>query len=131
MEISEWKKLVEDLKVEWRMLWRSRIEDRVRAEGIANEEYARLFVERGTIIIATRDYKPPSFREILEQHLSPDLADAVNPSPSLGGIGKFIREMIRRQMPSRRRRSPPPEPKRSGNQQVKKGGRGWVHFRMK
>ena len=129
MGIKESKILVEGLREQWRILWRTRIDDKVRAEGIARHEYPKLFVERGTVIIATRDYKPLSFHEILEQHLPSNMADAVNPSPSIGGCGKFVREVINRQRrETRRKRLPSPKPKRSEDPQRKKGGRGWLHY---
>lgn len=128
METSGLKEFVEGLRNDWRMLWRTRIDDRVRAEGVASRDYPLLFTERGTIIVATRDYKPMSFHEILDEHLLPSDAETVNPSPTTGGIGKFIREVIRGQRSqARRRRPPPPKPKPPKGQQRKKGGRGWLH----
>ena len=57
---------VDDVRAEWRLLWRNRIDDKVRAEGIANRDYSLLFVDRGTVIVATKDFKPLNFKEILE-----------------------------------------------------------------
>lgn len=124
---EEWKSFVDELKREWRVLWRDRIDDKVRAEGIANRDYSLLFVERGTVVVATRDYKPLDFVEILGQHKPPDVENAVPPSPSVGGWGKFIRSVISRQKQFTRRRPAPPEPRKV--QQRKKGGRGWLHLR--
>jgi hypothetical protein len=59
---------VEELRVEWERLWRERFDDRVRAEGVANQDYSSLFVERGTVIFATRNFRPLTFRGILEEH---------------------------------------------------------------
>ena len=127
----DWKRLVDELKVQWRTLWRDRIEDKVRAEGIANLNYSLLFVERGTVIIATRDYKPLSFHEILEQHKTHDVDNAIPTSPSVGGWGKFVRSVLSKQKRfTRRNRPAPPEPNRRKDQQRKKGGRGWLHFSM-
>ncbi|MFB0523275.1 MAG: hypothetical protein ACETV1_05905 [Candidatus Bathyarchaeia archaeon] len=55
------------------------------------------------------------------------IADQINAAPYVGGLGKFMREMI---LGSRRvsRREPPPKPKRSKNGQRKHGGRGWAHY---
>jgi hypothetical protein len=111
-------------------LWRDRIDDRVRAEGIADREYSKLFVERGTVIVATRNYKPPDFVEILKQHISSDAEKLVPPNPAVGGWGKFMRNVLRKQRGLTRRRASP-EPDRREGQQLKKGGRGWLHFRMK
>jgi len=121
---------VKGLREQWRILWRTRFDDRVRAEGIASQSYPDLFVDRGQVIIATRDYKPLSFHEILEAHLQPDMVEVVDPSPFRGGLRKFIREaIIKRKGNGKRSRPSPPKPKPSKDQQLKKGGRGWVHFR--
>jgi hypothetical protein len=128
--LEEWRNFVEDLKREWKTMWRDRIDDKVRAEGIANRDYSRLFVDRGTIIIATRDYKPPDFVEILEQYKPPDAERLIPPSPSVGGWRKFIRNVLSKQKRfTRRRRPAPAEPDRRKGQQLKKGGRGWLHFK--
>ena len=44
------KELVEKLKVQWKLLWSERFNDKVRAEGVSVSDYASLSVERGTII---------------------------------------------------------------------------------
>ena len=126
---EEWRQFVEELKKEWKTLWWDRIDDKVRAEGIANKEYPRLFVDRGTIIMATRDYKPPDFIEILEHHNPPDPERLVPPNPSVGGWGKFGRSVLSKQKRFTRRRRPEPEKGRKKKQQFKKNGRGWLHFR--
>ena len=130
METSGLKEFVDELRAQWKLLWRDRIDDKVRAEGIANQDYSKLFVERGTVIIATRDYKPPDFVEILQRHVSSDAEKLVPPNPTVGGWGRFIRSVISKQRHLIRRRVPP-EPVRKRGQQRKKGGRGWLHFRMK
>jgi hypothetical protein len=124
------KEFVDELRVQWKLLWRNRIDDKIRAEGIANQDYSKLFVDRGTIIIATRDYKPPDFLEILQQHLSSDADKLVSPNPAVGGWGKFVRNVLSKQK-GLTRRPPPPKPERKKDQQLKKGGRGWLHFRMR
>lgn len=133
METSEWKKLVDELKTQWKMLWRERIDDRIKAEGIANRDYSILFVERGLVVIASRDYKPPDFFEILQRHMSPEVTSAVvPPHPSVGGWRKFIRNFINKpQQFTKRGRPIPSKPKCIKRQQLKKGGRGWLHFRMR
>lgn len=130
MEISELLALKKELREQWRLLWRDRFDDRVKAEGVASNEYPNLFVEKGTVIIASRDYRPLSFHEILEMHLSFPVADIVDPSPSRGGVGKFIREVIMKEA-GRRMPSPSPKPKSGKSQQPKKGGRGWLHFKFR
>jgi hypothetical protein len=124
------KEFVDELKGQWKLLWRNRIDDKVRAEGIANQDYSNLFVEQGTVIVATRDYKPPDFVEILQRHVSSDAEKLVPPDPAVGGWGKFIRSAISKRKSVARKRAPP-EPDRKRDQQLKKGGRGWLHFRMR
>jgi hypothetical protein len=124
----EWRSFVDELRAQWKSLWRTRIDDKVRAEGISNRDYASLFVEQGTVIVATRDYKPPDFVEILEKHKPGEVDTVVPPSPSVGGWGKFARTVLNKQKHARRRvRAAPPKPKRDMGQQRKKGGRGWLH----
>ena len=129
MEIPAYKDIVEELREEWKRLWRERIDDKVRAEGIANADFSNLFVDKGTIIFATRDFKQLSFREILQQHKLVDLDRILPPNPTVGGWGKFIRTVIAKQRSSRRaRRAHQDERGEKQRQQLKKGGRGWLHF---
>ena len=121
------KELVEELKVQWKKLWNERVDDKVRAEGIAIEDYVKLFVEKGTVIHATRAFKALSFKEILEQNQVANAEQLVPPSPQVGGWTKFIRTSITIQKPQRNRRAQLyVEPKKE-KQQPKKGGRGWLH----
>ena len=126
METNEVKVFVDELRNDWKGLWRNRIDDKVRAEGIAKQDYSKLFVERGTVIMATRDYKPLEFFDIVQQHLSFDAEKAVPPNSTIGGWGKFIRSKIRKQRNATRRFAPP-KPARKKGQQLKKGGKGWLH----
>ncbi len=127
--IEEWKNLVKDLKETWTMLWRDRIEDRVRAEGIADKDYSRLFVERGLVILATRDYTPLNFKEIVQKYMSEDVYNSVSPSPSVGGWGKFTKNVLNKQTRyTRRGRFAPEKPRLPKNRQRKSGGRGWLHL---
>jgi hypothetical protein len=125
------KQLVEELKTQWRTLWRDLIHDKVRAEGIANRDYSLLLVERGTVITASRDYKPLDFYEILKQHGVRNADNVVPPNPSVGGWGRFIRSVLRKQRFIRRERPAPPKLSRKKALQQRKGGRGWLHIRMK
>lgn len=129
METTEVKELVDELKRQWAALWRDRIDDRVKAEGIASKEYISLFVDRGEVIIATRDFKPLSFKEILELHKLSQVPGAVPPDPAIGGWGKFTRNVLTKQKHLTRVRRSAPELERKEGQQLKKGGRGWLHFR--
>ena len=60
--------LVSEVKSQWKRLWKERIDDPVRAEGVASMDFDKLFVEQGTVVLATRNFKPVTLREILEQH---------------------------------------------------------------
>ena len=121
---------VDDVKVEWRLLWRDRIDDKVRAEGIANQDYSLLFVERGTVIVATRDFKPLSLKEILLLHEIQNVERFVPPHPSVGGWRKFARTVLNTQKRARKWKKTVPRRKRNKSLQLKKGGRGWLHYRM-
>jgi len=130
---EEKRKFVEELKKQWKTLWRERIDDKVRAEGISDKEYSQLFVERGTVIIATRKFKAPDFHEILQRHLSSvsnDLNYVLPPNSAVGGWGKFVRNALNNQQRfARRRRSAQAELNKKTGQQLKKCGRGWLHFK--
>jgi len=121
---------VNELRQEWRTMWRSRINDKIQAEDIADKDYERLFVNRGLILFATRNFEPPSFQEILERHLTRLEAERVNPNPIRGGIRKFIREYITSQSKIYCKKMLTELEKASSNQQHKHGGRGWLHFSM-
>lgn len=120
------KETVEELRKQWKTLWRERIDDKVRAEGIADKDYVALFVERGTVIFATRKFKMLSFKEILELHGVTNAERIIGPNPSIGGWGKFIRTMITPQKRGKQYRQYLEEEKQK--QQLKKGGRGWLHL---
>jgi len=127
----KWDEFVKELKAQWRTMWRDRIDDKVRAEGITSRDYSLLFLKRGTIIIATRKYRPPDFVEILDHYRGvydvKRRVDYVN--PVVGGYTKFIRDFLKRQPRFGRSkiREPPMFEGKESQQQRKKGGRGWVH----
>jgi len=110
VDFSEWRAFVQTLKEDWKELWRTRFNDEDRAEGVATRSFTRLFVDRGEVIIATRDYKPPDFHEILRAYMPEYLVGNVDPTPAQGGWGKFIREYISKQ-----------RSKRSSNSKVSNG----------
>jgi hypothetical protein len=127
----EWRNLVKELKVEWKRLWWTRFDDRVRAEGIASMDFLRLFIERGTVIMATRDCKPPNFHEILNYYMPEAVAECFNVSPYTGGWRRFIRETLKNQAKRERMKDPTIKPKNAVNLQRKKCGRGWLHYTLK
>ena len=129
MQAADQQKTVEELKSEWKRLWTERIDDRFRAEGIANRDYSGLFVERGTVILATRSFKLLNFKDVLEQHGIVGAHRFVPPDPRVGGWGKFIRTTISGQkLRGRIRRAASYLGEKKEKQHLKKGGRGWVHF---
>jgi hypothetical protein len=131
MERAEIKEFVNELKTDWKDLWRNRLDDKVRAEGIAKQDYSKLFVEQGTVIMATRDYKPIEFYDILEGYLGRDAQKACPPNSTIGGWGKFIKTNIRKQKINKTRKYIPPKSNSRKPQQKKKGGRGWLHTKLK
>jgi hypothetical protein len=121
------KEAVEELKSEWKKLWKERFDDRVRAEGIAVADYSSLFVDQGTIIHATRDFKVLNFKEILERHQIENAERYIQPDPEVGGWNKFIKKEITNQKPKKTKRAEAYRPEKKEPQQPKKGGRGWLH----
>ena len=124
---DEKREFVEELRTQWKTMWQERIDDRVRAEGISDKDYSQLFVERGTVIMATRKFKPLDFYEILQQYKESLGGEVVPPNPSIGGWGKFVRNNLNKPQHSARRRRSAPEPVKKEKQQLKKCGRGWLH----
>lgn len=121
------KELVKDLKTQWKKLWQERLDDKLKAEGIATTDYSKLFVEQGTIIHATKDFKALNFKEILEQHEITNAERFIQPNPNVGGWGKFIRTELGGQKPQRAKRAEAYRQEKKETQQPKKGGRGWLH----
>jgi hypothetical protein len=119
--------MVDELRLQWKKLWQERLDDKVRAEGMATADYCDLFVDRGTVIHATRDFKALNFKEILEQHQVINADKYIPPSPQVGGWNKFIKTNITNQ-PRRTRRADLYREEKRGLQQPKKGGRGWLHI---
>jgi hypothetical protein len=117
----------EAIKEEWRLLWLSRIDDKVRAEGIANQCFSLLSVERGTVIVATRAFKPLDLREILRSHNVQEVDRIVGPCPSVGGWTKFARTVLNKQARARKLDETLPRRTYHRNMQLKKCGRGWLH----
>lgn len=118
--------LVSEVKSQWKRLWKERIDDPVRAEGVASMDFDKLFVEQGTVVLATRSFKPVLLREILEQHRVADAERHVPVSKHVGGWHKFARTSLPRYESARQRRSFGfAEVKKP--QQLRKGGRGWLH----
>jgi len=126
-KIKVQKKLVEELKAQWRLLWRERFNDKVRAEDVAVNDYASLRVEKGIIIHANRDFKALSFKEILVQRMIENPDRFVQPDVTVGGWHKFTKTKISNATFQKHRPTFEPAPKKQSAQQSKKGGRGWLH----
>jgi hypothetical protein len=127
MTLSQ-KEMVEVLRIQWKKLWQERLDDKVRAEGIATGDYCDLFVEKGTIIHATRDYKALNFKEILEQHQIANVDRLIAPDPQIGGWTKFIKVSITNQRSRKHRRAELYCEENKQKQQSKKRGKGWLHL---
>ena len=125
------KKLVDELKAQWRLMWNERFNDKTRAEEVSVSDYTILRVERGTIIHATRDFKALNFKEILKQQLVEEPDRFVQPDAQVGGWTKFIKTKITIHKTQRSKNSDSyiaghhPDKRNVG--QPKKGGRGWLH----
>ena len=122
-EVRRW------LKIEWSDLWQCKHNDELKAEGIAVKDYSLLFVDRGEVIHAIRDYKPLSFREILEKNVGSEYASRVDLDPHVGGWRKFAKQNF----PSKTGRRHKAESTRAAgikydlSQQQRKGGKGWLN----
>jgi len=122
------KEFVEEIKTEWKKLWRERFDDKVRAEGIALNDYNQLFIDKGTIIHATRDFKALNFKEILEEHEILNAERYIPPDPHVGGWTKFVKTNITSPKLERKRAVQLPSEETKEKQQLKKNGRGWLHI---
>ncbi|MCL5877786.1 MAG: hypothetical protein M1540_08255 [Candidatus Bathyarchaeota archaeon] len=120
------KEYVDELKLEWKKLWRERIDDKVRAEGIAVNDYDSLFIDKGTVIHATRDFKVLNFKDILDQHQVTNAERYIPPDPKVGGWTKFVKDNITKQ-PTKKRATAYLEAKKE-KPQAKKNTRGWLHI---
>jgi hypothetical protein len=124
--IKAQKQLVEELKVQWKLLWSQQINDKVRAEDISSDTYDKLQVDKGTVIKASRDYKPLNFREILEQQVDKP-EKYIAPNVQVGGWTKFVKTEITGAS-QKHKRAKAYTPEKKAVQQPKKGGRGWLHI---
>jgi hypothetical protein len=117
----------EEVKDEWRLLWWGRIDDKIRAEGIADRSFSLLAVERGTVIAAARDFKALNLKEILRSYNVQNVDRLVGPHPSDGGWTKFARTVLNKQTRAQKFRAEACPERHGKNARLKKGGRGWLH----
>jgi hypothetical protein len=125
--VLQQKEFVEELKVEWKRLWSERVDDKVRAEGIAADNYDSLFIDKGTVIHATRDFKALNFKDILTQHQVANAERYIAPNPQVGGWGKFVKDNITNQPSKKRRNTDLLVDEKNDKQPMRKSGRGWLH----
>jgi hypothetical protein len=115
------------LKEEWKLMWKERYDDRIRAEGVVVRNYPLLFIDRGHVIFASRDTKTPAFKEVIEFWASQGFI--YSPDPTVGGWGRFIRTELKNPVHSRARAFANGQSKcGKEKQRPKKGGRGWLHI---
>jgi hypothetical protein len=124
------KVFVDELRDEWKRLWNERLNDKVRAEGVAVDNYDSLFIDRGTVIHATRDFKALNFKDILKQHEVENAERYIQPDPAVGGWNKFVKDNITKQPPRKRRKTEDELQVKAQKDkpQLKKSGRGWLHM---
>jgi len=130
MEESEWSMIRTKVKEEWRRMWIERIDDKDRAEGIAQHDYEMLSINKGTVIFASRDAEIPNIHQILKRRIPRHHQNNINPNPTVGGWRRFIKKDMKqalllsnnRDLTARTLQSP-----QHNRQQLKKGGRGWCH----
>ena len=118
---------VDAIKEEWRLLWLSRTDDKVRAEGIANQSFSLLSVERGTVIVATRAFRPLDLREILRFQNVRDIDRFLGSYRPDGGWAKFARTVLNHQPRTRKWNETRQHRNHLKNLQVRQSGRGWLH----
>ncbi len=126
-KVKAQKELVETLKVQWKLLWNERFNDKVRAEGVSEKDYEILNVERGTVITATRDFKVLNFKDILEKHLIEQPDRFVQPNANIGGWTQFVKTNINTHTPQKSNRHLREAPNKLIALQSKKSRRGWLH----
>jgi len=114
------------LKKEWKLMWTERFDDRTKGEGIVTRDHPLIFMDRGSVIFASRDVKTPTFSEIVE--LWAARGSIYAPQPAVGGWGKFIRTQLRSASHSRARKFASDLFNLKANQCKKKHAKGWLHI---
>jgi hypothetical protein len=117
------KEIRQSIKKEWDDLWISRHEDKLIAEGVSIKDFNLLFVEKGEIIHAVRDYKLLSFPEILEKHIGKEDTNKIDIDPNIGGYKKFSKQHFTNKKKNVKRSKP--KVRYDVNQHLRKGGAGW------
>src|SRR5271169_1684090 len=126
-KVKAQKEMVESLKVQWKLLWIERFNDKVRAEGVSGKDYEILNVERGTVITATRDFKVLNFKDILEKHMIEQPDRFIQPNANVGGWHQFVKTNINTHQRHKNNLNLQEVSKKLGTQQPKKSRHGWLH----
>jgi hypothetical protein len=126
-KIKAQKELVETLKVQWKLLWNERFNDKLRAEGVSEKDYEMLKVERGTVITATRDFKVLNFKDILEKHLIEQPDRFIQPNVNVGGWNQFVKTKINTQKSQKSNPTLRETSNKPMTSQSQKSRRGWLH----
>ena len=122
------EKVIDELRKQWKNLWQERLDDKIRAESIATSDYSLLFLEKGTIICATKDYKSVNLREIIDQHQISNPDRFIPPDPKIGGLTKFIKRNFPNKSSYKQNQRNYAHIKPNKKQcHRKKGGRGWLN----
>lgn len=121
------REMVEDLKDQWKKLWVKKIDDPIRGETIADDNFVKLFIEKGTVIHATRDFKPVSFNEVLRLHKIQSCERYFQINPEIGGWKKFSKDFINKQKEIKRKNPLRISKLSMQEKQLKKSGRGWLN----
>jgi hypothetical protein len=128
IECKAQKKVVDELKVQWKLMWSECYNDKCKAEGVSVANYSALKVEQGTIIKATKDFKALDFKDILKQHQIDQSDRYIQPNPSIGGWNKFMKTKIATPSDQAAKTKTPLEPlDKKVPKQQKNGGRGWLN----
>jgi hypothetical protein len=127
VKTTEEKKILNEFNNQWKTLWRDLVGDKIHAEEIANKDFPLLFVEKGTVVKASRGIRQLSYSETLKQQMQKHGLKTLPPDPKVGGWGKFSRTVIRAQKKPDKEKQPKIKVKPA--QQPKKGGRGWLHIK--
>ena len=91
------EQLRQNIRMEWESLWNQCFEDKNSAEYVARRDYELLFIERGSVIKATRNYKAPDLREIMERTEKICDSSLIHPNPKSGGWRKFSKDVLNKQ----------------------------------
>ncbi len=118
---------IAEIKNQWRRLWQERVDDKVRAECIASDDYFQLFVGKGTVIYATRRFRPLNLKDILDQNRIENSERFIPRNPLLGGWSKFIKTSICPNATQRHNRALLYAETKKECLKPRKSGRGWLH----